>query len=414
MDSTGTIEAHSDYVFDNIGNRNIVTNNSEATVYGVNSLNQYTNIVDGATNSPTYDSDGNMLSNGDWTYTWNGENRLISASNASTVVSFGYDYMGRCYDKVKDGNAVDYIWDGYNIISEISSSQTNYNIWGLDLSGSMQGAGGVGGLLAVAQDGNIYFTAYDANGNITSYADTNETIVAGRIYSPFGRTISLAGSKKDDFTHWWSTKPWDADTEMSEYEYRKLLVEMGRFANHDPLGEDESDNLYSFALNDPIELIDTDGRWIWPFKRDPEKKKKKAKKKCDKWIEEELNDMDWIDDLPDCPNKLTKCGDEWDKPEGDWSSPHAASPKFHPGADTCVRSTNNKGGPGQQCCYDSDGGLLSYNPDGKPNPGAGTPDERAPEGPIDTIGHYIKDVKMFNYCVKNLGDQWIVDEYMRV
>lgn len=35
-----------------------------------------------------------MLTNGNWTYTWNGENRLIKAENSSTgiKVEFDYDY----------------------------------------------------------------------------------------------------------------------------------------------------------------------------------------------------------------------------------------------------------------------------------------------------------------------------------
>ncbi|MDT9277915.1 MAG: hypothetical protein P5680_25780, partial [Limnospira sp. PMC 737.11] len=41
-----------------------------------------------------------------------------------------------------------YLWDGWNLIAEIKNDQTPVRTytWGLDLSGSMQGAGGVGGL----------------------------------------------------------------------------------------------------------------------------------------------------------------------------------------------------------------------------------------------------------------------------
>ena len=71
---------------------------------------------------------------------------------------------------------ISYTWDDYNIIAEVesqaSSVTTTYNIWGLDLSGSLQDAGGVGGLLAVIQgrDGSPsrpFLPCYDANGNIT-------------------------------------------------------------------------------------------------------------------------------------------------------------------------------------------------------------------------------------------------------
>ncbi len=69
------------YAYDPIGNRRTATNNAEVLTYHSNPLNQYTNIANGVTNLPTYDADGNMLTHNGWTYTWNGENGLINASN---------------------------------------------------------------------------------------------------------------------------------------------------------------------------------------------------------------------------------------------------------------------------------------------------------------------------------------------
>ena len=45
-----------------------------------------------------------------------------------------------------------FVYDGWNLIAVLNpqSSITQSFIWGLDLSGTMQGAGGVGGLLAVS------------------------------------------------------------------------------------------------------------------------------------------------------------------------------------------------------------------------------------------------------------------------
>ncbi|MCF7674469.1 MAG: hypothetical protein K9N23_12895 [Akkermansiaceae bacterium] len=41
----------------------------------------------------------------------------------------------------------------------------------MDLSGSMQGAGGVGGLLAIvdAAEGPRHYPTYDGNGNVSEY-----------------------------------------------------------------------------------------------------------------------------------------------------------------------------------------------------------------------------------------------------
>ena len=43
----------------------------------------------------TYDTDGNMTSDGCFTYTWNDENRMVSAFNSEVVVTYAYDHKGR-------------------------------------------------------------------------------------------------------------------------------------------------------------------------------------------------------------------------------------------------------------------------------------------------------------------------------
>ena len=89
-------------------------------------LNQYT-VVN--SNQPTYDDDGNMLTNGNWIYTWNGENRMVQAVNGNTKLQFVYDYMGRRIEKkVFDGDNVvshkRYVYDGYKQIEELDALNT--------------------------------------------------------------------------------------------------------------------------------------------------------------------------------------------------------------------------------------------------------------------------------------------------
>ena len=58
-----------------------------------------------------------------------------------------------------------FVYDGWNLILELDALNSNAVkrkfTWGLDLSGSRQGAGGIGGLLAVE----------DANGTPTNPSD---------------------------------------------------------------------------------------------------------------------------------------------------------------------------------------------------------------------------------------------------
>ena len=86
------------------------------------------------------------------------------------------------------------------------------NIWGLDLDGTLQGSGGVGGLLAVIRDDGVFLPAYDANGNITEYVSTNGTVAAHYEYSAFGEPIVTDGELAATFTHQFSTNPYYSST----------------------------------------------------------------------------------------------------------------------------------------------------------------------------------------------------------
>jgi RHS repeat-associated protein len=221
----------------------------------------------------TYDDDGNLLSDGRWQYIWNGENRLIKAEELVSptnrqphVVEYAYDHRGRMIWKtIAPSTAppiktISYFWDDYNIISEHETSgaktDITYNVWGIDLSGSLQGAGGVGGLLAVGKDGGTFAPAFDANGNVTEYLSADGTIAAHYEYSPFGEIVVRSAPLADSFTHRFSTKPWCSVTGLSEYEFRKYDAAMGRWMRRDPIGEMDSGNLYAFTLNMPIFAVD--------------------------------------------------------------------------------------------------------------------------------------------------------------
>jgi hypothetical protein len=97
------------YNFDAIGNRKDYTTNETGSPvksdYTTNNLNQYTSITNPA-QSPTYDDDGSLIADGNFTYEWNGENRLISLTSTKdpsdldyVKLEFKYDYMGRRVSK---------------------------------------------------------------------------------------------------------------------------------------------------------------------------------------------------------------------------------------------------------------------------------------------------------------------------
>ena len=135
-----------------------------------------------------YDADGNLTQDGRWIYTWDAENRLVQMTTLQTAINagapaltlnFAYDYMGRRIRKTVttvDANNLSTtteettLYQGWNPVATLSGGNvTKTLLWGLDLSGSTQGAGGVGGLLLVNVLGSnaaTYYPSYDTNGNI--------------------------------------------------------------------------------------------------------------------------------------------------------------------------------------------------------------------------------------------------------
>ena len=308
----------------------------------------------------TYDADGNMLTDGRFRYTWNGENRLVRAQElvAPTnrhpyTVSYAYDHRGRMVSKritENDGQdtlvkSIAYLWDGWNIIREIqwpvASGQwpvVTDNVWGLDLDGTLQGAGGVGGLLAVQRSdcattnsafcilhSALYLPTYDANGNVSEYIDESGELVAHYDYSPFGETLIESGDLASTFTHRFSTKPWCPVTGLYEYQMRKYRPEIGRWLSRDPVDESFSILLlnflsilhstqfvrqhpffsakYAFVLNN-CNLVDVLGEqprdkyyglperfWHWYHKNvkqngDPDLTKEEAHDEYDNWVKQ--------------------------------------------------------------------------------------------------------------------------------
>ena len=152
-----------------------------------------------------------------------------------------------------------YLYDGWNLLAEIDASGdvVRSYTWGLDLSGSMQGAGGVGGLLSVDDGTTTALAVYDGNGNVMGYTDaTTSALVAEYEYDPFGRRIRSEGTHAETFPHRFSTKYEEAESGFLYYGFRYYDPETGRWPNRDPIEEEGGYNLYGFVGNDGMNAWD--------------------------------------------------------------------------------------------------------------------------------------------------------------
>jgi RHS repeat-associated protein len=210
----------------------------------------------------SYDADGNLTGDGRWTYSWDGENRLAAMeANAAAVaagalkekVEFAYDWRGRRIQKTVSlwngaanvyqvSKQTKYVNYGWNVIAELNGSNAPIRTyaWGQDISGSLTGAGGVGGLVAMsdAASGTSYAPAYDGNGNVTALVSMEDgSVAASYEYGPFGEPLRVSGAMAGQNPFRFSTKYTDDETGLVYYGYRYYAPSTGRWINRDPLGD---------------------------------------------------------------------------------------------------------------------------------------------------------------------------------
>jgi RHS repeat-associated protein len=240
------------------------------------------------------DADGNLLSDGRWNYTWDGENRLVGMASLSGAPSgsqlqlaFAYDYQGRRIQKSVSTNTGGgsfsvytnvFACDGWNCLAVLNPSLllSNSFLWGVDLSGSQQGAGGVGGLVESSYYGPTTtncFVSYDGNGNVSALVNAaNGSTVANYEYGPFGEVIRATGPMAKVNPFRFSTKYDDDESDFLYYGYRYYNPSTGRWLSRDPLEEPgfiritknrraltvrrEQANAYLFVANDSLSIVD--------------------------------------------------------------------------------------------------------------------------------------------------------------
>ena len=179
-----------------------------------------------------------------------------------------------------------HLYDGWRVIQERTSNNVPVVSYtrGTDLSGSLEGAGGISGLLG-RSDGyssgsfttnNFYHC--DGNGNVTFMLNSSQSKVAEYRYDPFGNLVSGSGALAAANKYRFSSKEWvDIDntftseiTGLYYYGYRFYAPTLQRWPNRDLINEsgfklqgnrgnfdlDAENNLYTFVGNQPLSHVD--------------------------------------------------------------------------------------------------------------------------------------------------------------
>ncbi len=259
------------FAYDPFGNRtqagfqSTTCSSTDPATATYNAKNQVTwTTVNQATNGFTYDASGDVLYDGKYYYAWDGEERLSGVqtypiTGGTVVTGYVYDAEGQRVAKTTSGAVTDEYLLGLNgeQLTEVNSSGwTHSNVYaGGHLLATYEGPAGT-----EQQGYYFHFTDWLGTERVQAYADGDPNVQC--ISYPFGDGSICQHATEQQFTG----KERDPETLNDYFGVRYYLSGAGRFLSPDPSGISAQDasnpqsfNLYSYALNAPLTLVDATG-----------------------------------------------------------------------------------------------------------------------------------------------------------
>ena len=228
--------------YDPFGNITKSGNSSFQALYST-STNHVTNI---AGFTPTYDGDGNILTDPSHNYGWDSAGKAVTVDS----VNLTYDALGRMVEQNRSGVRTQFVYgpDGRKLA--IYNGQTLQKAF-VPIPGGSQ---------AVYTSSGLYYYGHsDHLGSIRVGSSPSQAILFDLSYAPFGETYATSGATDPAFT----SQRQDTASGLYDFPDRQYNGGQGRWASPDPSGllsAIESDpqtlNRYSYVRNNPLRLID--------------------------------------------------------------------------------------------------------------------------------------------------------------
>ena len=217
--------------------------------------------VEGTTRNFTYDANGNLLSDGKYTYSWTKGSLLAKVTGDSLEATYTYDASGIRTSKTVNGVKTEYLTAGGSILAEKKNGKWQQYLYD-----------GSGQLMAIRYKGADYYYIRDGLMCITGLVDANGGAVVNYRYDSWGKlmciTGSMAGTLGKDNPYRYKGYYYDDETGMYYLKSRYYQPGICRFISADTIevldcqGDLNDKNLYAYCDNNPVMRVDTGGQ-IW-------------------------------------------------------------------------------------------------------------------------------------------------------
>ena len=236
------------YSFDDMGNR--LTKNDSVSGNESYSYNAANMLLTRGTNNYSNDPDGNTLTGGGRTSTWDSQNRLVTCAYNSNTSSYVFGADGFRHRSTVNGTTTDFALDGQFFVQELRGG-TQYATYLTGPTGPLYRRDATGATLR--------WYIYDGLGSVLGEVDASGNLDATRTYDVYGLARGVTGTptSKHAFVGVLGHTSED-ETGLVYMRARYYDPAVGRFISEDP-GR-EGANWFVYCNNRPVCAVDASGR----------------------------------------------------------------------------------------------------------------------------------------------------------
>jgi RHS repeat-associated protein len=246
------------YDLDPVGNRLSATSTLPSIANSAASFN-----LDDWMSPETYDSNGNTLTTGGKSFSYDSENHLMSMNGGA--VNLIYDGDGNRVAKIANGVTTQYLVDDLNptgyaqVVEEVVNGavERQYTY----------------GLQRISENQHINnawtpsFYGYDGFGSVRQLTNSSAAITDTYNYDAFGNLLNSTGTTPNNYLY--SGEQFDSDLGLYYLRARYMNPLTGRFMSRDPEDGNPFDEVtlhkYLYAGSNPVSYVDPSGRGLFNY-----------------------------------------------------------------------------------------------------------------------------------------------------
>ena len=209
----------------------------------------------------SYDTIGNLTSDGTWTFTWKNGRQLAAMENDSERWDFSYDASGMRTQRTDGSTTYKYTYEGTTLTQMTVGSNALIFTYG-----------GSGLPLSVNFNGTDYYYVTNIQGDVVSILNSSGAEVVTYTYDAWGNILSTGGSMVSTLGTYnplrYRGYVYDYEVGIYYVSSRYYNPEICRFTNADDVdllganGDFTSLNLFAYCGNNPVSRADSSG-YLW-------------------------------------------------------------------------------------------------------------------------------------------------------